>query len=124
MAKMDLSSGRVPHACLICAPSRDAALAEARRMAAAALCSDIAALYEYCTAPGGLSEALTGDGSAALLCFCGSSPEAHVASEKINITARTIAVIFFISDPHFFHKYPFGIPDPLSFILPFHHNCL
>ena len=38
MAKMDLSSGRVPHACLICAPSRDAALAEARRMAAAALC--------------------------------------------------------------------------------------
>ena len=39
MAKMDLSSGRVPHACLICAPSRDAALAEARRMAAAALCS-------------------------------------------------------------------------------------
>ena len=39
MAKTDLSGGRVPHACLICGPSRDAALAAGRRMAAAALCS-------------------------------------------------------------------------------------
>ena len=39
MAQVDHSNGRLSHACLISAPSREAALAEARHMAAAALCS-------------------------------------------------------------------------------------
>ena len=39
MVQLDVSSGRLPQACLISAPSREAALAEARRLAAAAVCS-------------------------------------------------------------------------------------
>ena len=39
MAQINLNSlGRIPHACLICAPDMAAAMAEARRVAAAALC--------------------------------------------------------------------------------------
>lgn len=39
MAQLDISAGRIPHACLICAASHADALEQARRIAGAAVCS-------------------------------------------------------------------------------------
>ena len=40
MPEIELNTGdRIPHACLICAPSADAALQKAKELAAAAVCS-------------------------------------------------------------------------------------